>query len=509
MLRQAGADVDEADQHVRFPREMIVERISTAPAEFTLHSWNPEKNLHIGGTWMANGTVASAPHIVGLDGVRRTGDQVGFDDLLKLAQMLNSIHFVAGYPVEPVDIHASVRHIHAAFDVLTLTDKHIHCYSLGRQKNRDCIEMVRIARGVDDATLDREPSIFTVINSNSPLRLDTPMLHGIIEMASRNQPVVMTPVHPRRGDGAGHVGRGAGATERGGVGRHRAVPDRAARRTGGLRRLHLQRRHAVGGTGVRHSRVRAHGDGRRPIGPPLQPAVPQQQRVRSQCRRCPGSVRERLRAVGMRDGRRQHDDARRRLDGGWAARQPRQDGARCRPLAHGVVDDGPGRGRRRHAGHRRHRGGRPRRTLLRRRSHAGAISHGVLQADDQRLAELRELGRSRQTGGCRQGQRPGGCIPRRLRTARDGRRRAAKSSKPSSPVGSPTAASPPISNARVPGARDESISTSGRRRRRCRRRQRALPPHQGGLDRRGAAGAQAADRRVDVARRRWNAHAER
>ena len=193
MLRDAGADVDEATQHARFPKEMILERIATAPAEFTLHSWNPEKNLHIGGNWMANGTVASAPHIVGLDGVRRTGDQVGFDDLLKLGQMLNSIHFVAGYPVEPVDIHASVRHIHAAFDVLTLTDKHIHCYSLGRQKNRDCIEMVRIARGVDDATLDREPSIFTVINSNSPLRLDTPMLHGIIEMCSRNQPVVMTP----------------------------------------------------------------------------------------------------------------------------------------------------------------------------------------------------------------------------------------------------------------------------------------------------------------------------
>jgi trimethylamine--corrinoid protein Co-methyltransferase len=193
MLRDAGCEVDEPAQHVRFPREMILERIKTAPAEFTLHSWNPQRNLRIGGRWMANGTVASAPNIVGLDGRRRTGDQVGFDDLLKLAHMLNSIHFIAGYPVEPIDIHASVRHIHAAFDVLTLTDKHIHCYSLGRQKNRDCIEMVRIARGVDDATLDHEPSIFTVINSNSPLRLDTPMLHGMMEMSSRNQPVVMTP----------------------------------------------------------------------------------------------------------------------------------------------------------------------------------------------------------------------------------------------------------------------------------------------------------------------------
>src|SRR5258708_15622332 len=53
--------------------------------------------------------------------------------------------------------------------------------------------MTRIARGVDDATLDREPSVFTVINSSSPLRIDTPMLEGIIQMARRNQPVVMTP----------------------------------------------------------------------------------------------------------------------------------------------------------------------------------------------------------------------------------------------------------------------------------------------------------------------------
>jgi len=193
LLGAAGADVDEHQRHVRFPRELILQHIANAPAEFTLHSWNPERNLRMGGTWMANGTVGSAPNIVGLDGVRRTGDRAGFDDLLKLAHMLNSIHFVGGYPVEPIDIHPSVRHIHAAFDVLTITDKHIHCYSLGRQKNRDCIEMTRIARGVDDATLEREPSIFTVINSNSPLRLDTPMLHGIMEMASRNQPVVMTP----------------------------------------------------------------------------------------------------------------------------------------------------------------------------------------------------------------------------------------------------------------------------------------------------------------------------
>jgi trimethylamine--corrinoid protein Co-methyltransferase len=32
MLGEAGADVDEAGQHVRFAKEMILELISTAPA---------------------------------------------------------------------------------------------------------------------------------------------------------------------------------------------------------------------------------------------------------------------------------------------------------------------------------------------------------------------------------------------------------------------------------------------------------------------------------------------
>ena len=59
----------------------------------------------------------------------------------------DSIHFWGGYPVEPIDIHASVRHLDALFDMLTLSDKPIHAYSLGRERNLDAIEMVKIARG--------------------------------------------------------------------------------------------------------------------------------------------------------------------------------------------------------------------------------------------------------------------------------------------------------------------------------------------------------------------------
>ena len=193
VLKAAGAQTDPDTQRVRFDPEMVTETIRTAPSSFTLHARNPERDVQLGGDWMAFGTVGSPPNVADLDRGRRTGNREDYQNLLRLAQLLNSIHFLSGYPVEPVDVHHGVRHLHATHDALTLMDKAIHCYSLGRQRNIDCLEMVRIVRGVDDATLDREPSIFTVVNSSSPLRLDAPMLQGIMEFARRGQIVCITP----------------------------------------------------------------------------------------------------------------------------------------------------------------------------------------------------------------------------------------------------------------------------------------------------------------------------
>ena len=193
MLSEAGADVDPASRRVRFDPALVEAHIGLAPKEFMLHARNPARNLMIGGRHVAFGSVASAPNSFDRAGGRRPGNKRDFQNFIRLGQSFDAIHFWGGYPVEPIDIHASVRHLDALFDMLTLSDKPIHAYSLGRERNLDAIEMVKIARGIDDETLEREPSLFTVINSSSPLRLDTPMLEGIIQMARRNQVVVLTP----------------------------------------------------------------------------------------------------------------------------------------------------------------------------------------------------------------------------------------------------------------------------------------------------------------------------
>ncbi len=191
MLKKAGAKVE--GERVRFDPAMIEELIASAPSEFTFHARNPENDQTIGGNAITFGTVASPPNSSDMDGGRRTGNYQDYRNFLKLAQYFNCIGLLSGYPVEPIDVHASVRHLEALRDAVLLTDKPFHAYSLGKERIRDGIEIARIGRGISHEQLEREPSLFTIINTNSPLKLDTPMLNGILEMSSRNQIVCVTP----------------------------------------------------------------------------------------------------------------------------------------------------------------------------------------------------------------------------------------------------------------------------------------------------------------------------
>ncbi len=191
MWAEAGAKVD--GQRVRFDPALIEDLISAAPSEFTMHAPDPQYDFHVGGDSVVFTSVASAPNYVDRSAGRRTGNRADFQTLLKLCQQLNIVQSHAGYPVEPIDLHASIRHLEATRDILTLTGKAINVYSLGKQRNLDCLEMVRIVRGLEPDAVDSHPIVHSVINVSSPLRLDVPMLEGILQYSARNQPIILTP----------------------------------------------------------------------------------------------------------------------------------------------------------------------------------------------------------------------------------------------------------------------------------------------------------------------------
>ncbi len=193
ILTAAGADVDRSIKRVRFDRGLIMESMEKAPAEFTLHARNPARNVVIGGNNINFSPVGSPPNCSDLDNGRRTGSYADYCNLLRISHSLNIIHMVSGYPVEPVDLPPATRHLDAYYGYITLTDRAWHPYSLGAERITDGIEMLCLARGIDHQRLMSEPSLVSVINTNSPLRAYGPMLDGAMAMARHGQPSIVTP----------------------------------------------------------------------------------------------------------------------------------------------------------------------------------------------------------------------------------------------------------------------------------------------------------------------------
>ena len=192
LYREAGCTVE--GQNVKMGRDWVMEMLGLAPDSFTLTPRNPDRKITVGGNFMTFGNVSSPPNYYDLEiGKKVPGTRAQCANLLKLTQHFNCIHFAGGYPVEPVDLHASVRHLDVLYDKLTLTDKVMHAYSLGKERVEDVMEMVKIAGGLSEEAFQATPHMYTNINSTSPLKHDFPMIDGCLRLVRRGQAVVVTP----------------------------------------------------------------------------------------------------------------------------------------------------------------------------------------------------------------------------------------------------------------------------------------------------------------------------
>ncbi len=193
ILGRAGAQVDRATRRVRLDPGLTEELIASAPRTFTLHARNPAWTLPIGGDSLVFSAVGGPAFATDLDRGRRAGTFADMCDLTRLIQQLNIVHQEGGGAVEPTDIAVPFRHLEMYRAFATLTDKTWQCLGFGRRPVDDAIEIACLVRGVSRERLAAEPSVMTVINTNSPLRFDGPMSEGLIEMALNGQPVIATP----------------------------------------------------------------------------------------------------------------------------------------------------------------------------------------------------------------------------------------------------------------------------------------------------------------------------
>ena len=63
------------------------------------------------------------PNVSDLDRGRILGNFEDYSNLIKLGEILNTVHALGGYPVEPCDLDVSERHLHAVSAAARLSTK--------------------------------------------------------------------------------------------------------------------------------------------------------------------------------------------------------------------------------------------------------------------------------------------------------------------------------------------------------------------------------------------------
>jgi trimethylamine---corrinoid protein Co-methyltransferase len=193
LLAGAGASVDRETRRVRFDPTHVEELVAKAPSTFRLHARNPAKSLTFGDRHVVFSAVGGPAFVTDLDRGRRPGNIADFVDYVRVIGALDVVHQEGGGPLEPTDLPVATRHLDMYRALAFNLDKSWQCLGFGAAVVHDALEIAALARGVEHDDLETEPSLMTIINTNSPLRLDGPMSEGLIEMAKHGQPVVATP----------------------------------------------------------------------------------------------------------------------------------------------------------------------------------------------------------------------------------------------------------------------------------------------------------------------------
>jgi len=190
LFKAAGADID--GERVRFPRGMCRSIIqASAPAEFTQHARNPERNVVIGGKRTVLVPAYGSPFVRDLDKGRRYATIEDFRNFVKLTYMSPGLHHSGGTVCEPVDVPVNKRHFDMVYSHIKYSDKPFMGSVTAPERAQDTVDMAKLVFGED--FVENNTVITSLINANSPMTFDATMLGAATVYARHNQATMISP----------------------------------------------------------------------------------------------------------------------------------------------------------------------------------------------------------------------------------------------------------------------------------------------------------------------------
>ncbi|SPH21321.1 hypothetical protein ASD8599_02073 [Ascidiaceihabitans donghaensis] len=187
--REAGASVE--GERVRIPKGLARKLCATAPAQFTQHARNPDRNVVIGGKNLVLAPVYGPPFVRDVAGGRRYATMADFQKFVKLGYMSKWLHHSGGTVCEPTDVPVNKRHLDMLLAHMTLSDKPFMGSVTEPSRAQDSVEMCEILFGKDFV---QENTVMTsLININSPMTFDDVMMGALEVYAKNNQACIISP----------------------------------------------------------------------------------------------------------------------------------------------------------------------------------------------------------------------------------------------------------------------------------------------------------------------------
>ncbi|WP_424926459.1 trimethylamine methyltransferase family protein [Amaricoccus tamworthensis] len=189
LWKEAGADV--RGERVHLPRGLARKLCATAPATYTQHARNPERNVEIGGKSLVLAPVYGPPFVRDMEGGRRYATLEDFNSLVKLGYMSKWLHHSGGTVCEPTDVAVNKRHLDMLKSHMTLSDKPFMGSVTEAVRAEDSVEMCKILFGEENVG----PNCYmtSLININSPLTFDAVMMGSLEVYARAGQACIISP----------------------------------------------------------------------------------------------------------------------------------------------------------------------------------------------------------------------------------------------------------------------------------------------------------------------------
>ena len=188
ILQEHGIRVE--DNVAYFSEEQIMTWIKKAPAEFPVRAFAPENDIIVGGDHVVNG-VTIVTDVMERDGRLRKATIDDYIRLLKLYESNPKIGINGGLTVEPKEIPNYWKDLVFNFISLVHSEKVLYTAGGNYEQMEAVIELTRTKFGLSEEEFKKQPILFGLSNTNTPLLLDSNMTETILTFAKYRQPIII------------------------------------------------------------------------------------------------------------------------------------------------------------------------------------------------------------------------------------------------------------------------------------------------------------------------------